>query len=294
MYLLVLVRKKIVLRLLLSTTPYGRSSRGCWQRECCSAERPGRQGFPSSSSDRSDDHPLPVSLSWRRVVSAGPAQWAGRHGAPPGRHMFFTAHMRMSGRRQAPRLPACVCVWWTGGACCLLPAPFFLLLDSGKENFARDRQAGGGQDLVALTEKAPRPWPPPPLPTDHGPLLCAHKGCSYLFFFPCSGTGTFLARAVALRLHFVDACSLLCFLEREEKKKQVPTINLFFLLLLFCAGVTSFEVDLEKKKVVVIGDVTPYEVLASISKVKFAELWVAPQQPQAAIRCGKVPAGGVV
>jgi hypothetical protein len=92
----------------------------------------------------------------------------------------------------------------------------------------------------------------------------------------------------------VDACSLLCFLEREEKKKQVPTINLFCFFLFFCAGVTSFEVDLEKKKVVVIGDVTPYEVLASISKVKFAELWVAPQQPQAASRCGKAPAGGVV
>lgn len=43
-------------------------------------------------------------------------------------------------------------------------------------------------------------------------------------------------------------------------------------------GVTSFEVDLEKKKVVVMGDVTPYEVLESISKVKFAELWVAPAQ----------------
>ncbi|XP_052146869.1 protein SODIUM POTASSIUM ROOT DEFECTIVE 2 [Oryza glaberrima] len=42
-------------------------------------------------------------------------------------------------------------------------------------------------------------------------------------------------------------------------------------------GVTSFEVDLESKKVVVIGDITPYEVLASVSKVmKFAELWVAP------------------
>ncbi|KAG8077745.1 hypothetical protein GUJ93_ZPchr0007g6290 [Zizania palustris] len=42
-------------------------------------------------------------------------------------------------------------------------------------------------------------------------------------------------------------------------------------------GVISFEVDLESKKVVVIGDVTPYEVLESVSKVmKFAELWVAP------------------
>ena len=47
---------------------------------------------------------------------------------------------------------------------------------------------------------------------------------------------------------------------------------------------TSFEVDLERKKVVVIGDVTPYEVLESVSKVmKFAELWVAPNpKPQAA------------
>ncbi|CAM0145262.1 unnamed protein product [Urochloa decumbens] len=46
-------------------------------------------------------------------------------------------------------------------------------------------------------------------------------------------------------------------------------------------GVTSFEVDLEKKKVVVIGDITPYEVLESVSKVmKFAELWVAPPNPK--------------
>ncbi|EMS67236.1 hypothetical protein TRIUR3_20021 [Triticum urartu] len=42
-------------------------------------------------------------------------------------------------------------------------------------------------------------------------------------------------------------------------------------------GVSSFEVDLENKKVVVTGDVTPYEVLQSVSKVmKFAELLVAP------------------
>ncbi|KAL6615947.1 hypothetical protein ACP70R_038217 [Stipagrostis hirtigluma subsp. patula] len=45
-------------------------------------------------------------------------------------------------------------------------------------------------------------------------------------------------------------------------------------------GVTSFEVDLENKKVVVMGDITPYEVLESISKVKFAELWVAPNAKQ--------------
>ncbi|XP_008809019.2 protein SODIUM POTASSIUM ROOT DEFECTIVE 2-like [Phoenix dactylifera] len=42
-------------------------------------------------------------------------------------------------------------------------------------------------------------------------------------------------------------------------------------------GVTSFEVDLENKKVVVMGDITPFEVLESVSRVKFAELWVAPQ-----------------
>ncbi|TVU20467.1 hypothetical protein EJB05_36675 [Eragrostis curvula] len=42
-------------------------------------------------------------------------------------------------------------------------------------------------------------------------------------------------------------------------------------------GVTSFEVDLERKKVVVMGDVTPFEVLQSVSKVaKFAQLWMAP------------------
>ncbi|XP_052156368.1 protein SODIUM POTASSIUM ROOT DEFECTIVE 3-like [Oryza glaberrima] len=46
-------------------------------------------------------------------------------------------------------------------------------------------------------------------------------------------------------------------------------------------GVTWFEVDLEKKKVVVTGDVTPLEVLQSISKVKFAQLWPLPPQPAA-------------
>ncbi|KAF8727378.1 hypothetical protein HU200_018981 [Digitaria exilis] len=39
-------------------------------------------------------------------------------------------------------------------------------------------------------------------------------------------------------------------------------------------GVTWFEVDLERKKVVVKGDVTPFEVLQSVSKVKFAQLWM--------------------
>ncbi|KAL5719999.1 hypothetical protein ACHQM5_012715 [Ranunculus cassubicifolius] len=37
-------------------------------------------------------------------------------------------------------------------------------------------------------------------------------------------------------------------------------------------GVTSFQVELENKKVVVIGDILPFEVLESISNVKNAEI----------------------
>lgn len=38
-------------------------------------------------------------------------------------------------------------------------------------------------------------------------------------------------------------------------------------------GVTSFSIDLPKQKVTVVGNVTPSEVLESISRVKNAELW---------------------
>lgn len=38
-------------------------------------------------------------------------------------------------------------------------------------------------------------------------------------------------------------------------------------------GVTSFKIEFAAKKVTVIGDVTPLEVLSSISKVKNAQLW---------------------
>ncbi|KAF8034390.1 hypothetical protein BT93_C0634 [Corymbia citriodora subsp. variegata] len=40
-------------------------------------------------------------------------------------------------------------------------------------------------------------------------------------------------------------------------------------------GVTSYKIDLENKMVVVIGDILPFEVLESVSKVKYAELWNA-------------------
>ncbi|XAR60533.1 hypothetical protein NMG60_11033950 [Bertholletia excelsa] len=41
-------------------------------------------------------------------------------------------------------------------------------------------------------------------------------------------------------------------------------------------GVTSFSIDLESKKVTVIGDVTPLGVLTSISRVKNAQFWPSP------------------
>ncbi|KAJ7969637.1 Heavy metal transport/detoxification superfamily protein [Quillaja saponaria] len=41
-------------------------------------------------------------------------------------------------------------------------------------------------------------------------------------------------------------------------------------------GVTSYKVDLESKMVVVIGDILPWEVLESVSKVKNAQLWSSP------------------
>ena len=36
---------------------------------------------------------------------------------------------------------------------------------------------------------------------------------------------------------------------------------------------TSFNIDFAAKKVTVVGDVTPLSVLASVSKVKSAQLW---------------------
>ena len=38
-------------------------------------------------------------------------------------------------------------------------------------------------------------------------------------------------------------------------------------------GVTSYKIDLEEKMVVVIGDIIPFEVVESVSKVKYAQLY---------------------
>ncbi|XP_010553304.1 PREDICTED: protein SODIUM POTASSIUM ROOT DEFECTIVE 2-like [Tarenaya hassleriana] len=40
-------------------------------------------------------------------------------------------------------------------------------------------------------------------------------------------------------------------------------------------GVTSFNIDFTSKKVTVTGDITPLEVLASISKIKSAQFWTS-------------------
>lgn len=47
--------------------------------------------------------------------------------------------------------------------------------------------------------------------------------------------------------------------------------------LYLAIGVRSYKIDLETKMVVVIGDILPLEVLESVSKVKYAELWESPR-----------------
>lgn len=42
---------------------------------------------------------------------------------------------------------------------------------------------------------------------------------------------------------------------------------------LIVTGVSSYQIDLETKMVVVRGDIVPFEVLESVSKVKYAQLW---------------------
>ncbi|TYJ50845.1 hypothetical protein E1A91_A01G237000v1 [Gossypium mustelinum] len=40
-------------------------------------------------------------------------------------------------------------------------------------------------------------------------------------------------------------------------------------------GVTSFNIDFEAKKMTIVGEVTPLQVLASVSKVKSAQFWTS-------------------
>jgi len=50
-------------------------------------------------------------------------------------------------------------------------------------------------------------------------------------------------------------------------------------LVIKWAGVTSFNIDFAAKKVTVVGDVTPLSVMASISKVKTAQIWPETASP---------------
>ncbi|KAI5682240.1 hypothetical protein M9H77_03468 [Catharanthus roseus] len=49
-------------------------------------------------------------------------------------------------------------------------------------------------------------------------------------------------------------------------------------------GVSSFNIDFAAKKVTVVGNVTPLDVLNSISKVKNAQLWTPPKPPPHSIK----------
>ncbi|RWW11164.1 hypothetical protein BHE74_00038885 [Ensete ventricosum] len=66
-----------------------------------------------------------------------------------------------------------------------------------------------------------------------------------------------------------------CYLIVYKRKEALNHHDLPHSLGSLSVGVSSFKVDLENKKVVVVGDITPFEVLESVSKVKFAELWLA-------------------
>ena len=53
---------------------------------------------------------------------------------------------------------------------------------------------------------------------------------------------------------------------------------MFSLLIIFfkkmnVTGVSSYTIDLETKMVIIIGDILPFEVVESVSKVKNAQLW---------------------
>ncbi|CAH8340188.1 unnamed protein product [Eruca vesicaria subsp. sativa] len=76
----------------------------------------------------------------------------------------------------------------------------------------------------------------------------------------------------------------------QEEKKQVDVVLKVSLHCRGCEaklrkhlsrmqGVTSFNIDFAAKKVTVTGDITPLEILDSISKVKNAQFWTTPTLP---------------
>ncbi|MBA0674510.1 hypothetical protein Goari_016104 [Gossypium aridum] len=71
-----------------------------------------------------------------------------------------------------------------------------------------------------------------------------------------------------------------CLLDSDHvsaKPKHVVVLRTWcYSTFVLFAGVASFSIDLATNKVTVIGDVTPSSILASVSKVKNAQLWSSP------------------
>lgn len=76
-----------------------------------------------------------------------------------------------------------------------------------------------------------------------------------------------------------DVCQWLAHDSHVMVPALLLTYPIFWCLLLW-SGVTSFNIDFPAKKVTVIGNVTPLGVLASISKVKNAQLWPSSLLPR--------------
>jgi len=104
----------------------------------------------------------------------------------------------------------------------------------------------------AIDQSAIVPYQPPPVPkpVKKSPVVINDHPAS-------SSSSTDATEVVVLRV------SLHCQGCAGKVKKHISKME----------GVTSFSIDLPKQKVTVVGNVTPLEVLESISRVKNAELW---------------------
>lgn len=104
----------------------------------------------------------------------------------------------------------------------------------------------------AIDQSAIVPYQPPPAPkpVKKSPVVIKDRSAS-------SSSSTDATEVVVLRV------SLHCQGCAGKVKKHISKME----------GVTSFSIDLPKQKVTVEGNLTPLEVLESISRVKNAELW---------------------
>lgn len=90
----------------------------------------------------------------------------------------------------------------------------------------------------------------------------------------CKGCESKLRKHLAKmegRCPFPSLCGNCYLFVHENPPRQKKTDFMFVLLM--GAGVTSFSIDMESKKVTVRGDITPLGILSSVSRVKYAQLW---------------------